>query len=723
MQVASITLAVPPGSARPLGVPHAPSSVFVGRDGETRALLDLFAPGGGTARRGRVALVTGPAGVGKSEPLLQAAHGAYRRGWFPGGVLSIDLRGYATDLPPLTPGEALGRLLHRLGLPLDAVPEHAEDRAAAYRDRAVLVLLDNARDSAQVRPLLPPDGCAALTASRHRLPALDDVHRLELTALPPEQSCELFLAAAHPEKGTGRSAALPHARRIAAHCGRLPLALRVAAARVREEPAEVLAEFASWLDDEGNRLLELDDGERAVTVSFRASYDRLDDGQRLLFALCGLHPGTRLDIRVVAALADLPARDVRRGIRELRDAHLVDTDGARRYRLHDLLHAYARTRAHEDLAEETVSAALDRLIDCYLCTADCADLAVAPGRYRLPHNVARTPHSTPDVAGREAALAGFADELPQLTAFVRTSAAGSDPSRCWILADAMRGFFFHAKAWDAWLETLQVTLDAATGAGEPRVQGILHNSMGVALIELGRSQEAARHYDEARARFELAGDAHGMAASVENRAWVYQYAGDHGAALADHQQALDVYRALGARRITALVQRGMALAEMELGRYEEAAAHLTEALDMFLALGLGLELDAAMALNGLGEGRSKAGDVESARRYFLRGLRRSRACGSPFEEARARDGLGGVLAATDPRRAARGAPLAACAVALPVPALPTRRRSPRPVVRTGTSFREPGGFSRRGYTNRESWAMGRLSACGDQVTAMSSYVF
>ncbi|MEW2131900.1 tetratricopeptide repeat protein [Streptomyces sp. NPDC005435] len=650
VQAANVTMTLSPAPVRPLGVPHAPSSVFVGRDEETRTLLDVLAPDDGSVPRRRVALVTGPAGVGKSELLLQNAHFAHRRGWFPGGVLAIDLQGYAADLPPLTPGEALGRLLYRLGLPLDAVPEHAEDRAAAFReylrDRSVLVLLDNAHDSAQVRPLLPPEGCAALVSSRHRLPALDDVHRLGLAALPPERSCELILAAAAlREEGAGE-----HVRRIAAQCGGLPLALRVAAARVRGETAEELADFAGRLDDERNGLMELDDGERAVTASFHASYDRLDDGPRLLFALWGLHPGTRLDVHGVAALADLPQPDVRRALRALRDAHLVDADGAGRYTMHDLLHAYARTRAHDDLTEARVQAALDRLIDYYLYTADRADAAVAPGRYRLPHTVARPPRSTPDVAAREAALAWFADELPHLTALLKVAAGSPDPSRCWFLADAMRGFFFHAKAWDTWLETLQVAMEAAVVAGEPRVQGILHNSMGVALIELGRPREAARHYDEARARFESAGDAHGVAASVENRAWVHQYAGDHEAALADHRRALGLYRSLDAPRNVAIVQRGMALAEMELGRYEEAAARLAEALETFLALGL--ELDAAMALNGLGEVHAKAGDTASARRYFLRALRRSRACGSSFEEARARDGLGTVLAATDPRRAA-----------------------------------------------------------------------
>ncbi|MFD3468099.1 tetratricopeptide repeat protein [Streptomyces sp. NPDC058682] len=618
------------------------------------ATLDTIRPDRETGTR--VGLVSGPAGVGKSELLLHAAHAALARGWFPGGVLSIDLQGYTDGLPPLTPGEALGRLLHRLGMPVDTIPGHVEDRAAAYRgcleERSVLVLLDNAVDSSQVRPLLPSGGCAALVTSRHRLPALDDVHRITLDPLQLEAACELLLAASlsDVEAEAEIRASRSHARKIAAHCGGLPLALRVAAARVRGQAPGQFEELAGWLDDERKRLVELDDGERTVTAAFRASYERLGDDRQLLFSLCGLHPGPRFDVHAAAALADLPVRDVRRLMQDLRNSHLVTADGVGHYRLHDLLHAYARTRAHEDIADEALRAATDRLIDYYLYTADCADLAVAPGRYRLPHSVGRPPRSTPDVDERPAALAWFADELPHLTALLRVAATTTEPSRCWLLADAMRGFFFHVKAWDSWLDTLQVALDVATAAGEPRVQGVLHNSMGIALIEQDRSPDAARHYRAAEELFEAAGDPHGVATSVENRAWVHQYAGDYAAALADHQKALGVYQGLGARRNEAIVLRGMALAQIELGRSEEAVAHLTQALGVFRELGL--DLDAAMALNGLGEAHTRAGDAAAARQYHLLALRQSRACGSVFEEARARDGLGTLSAPDRPAHAA-----------------------------------------------------------------------
>ncbi|MFD6038986.1 tetratricopeptide repeat protein [Streptomyces griseoincarnatus] len=655
VQARSVTLTTPPAPAPLLGAITAPTSVFVGRDADLATVLDAVRPDRTTGPR--VGLVSGPGGVGKSELLVHAAHAALAQGWFPGGLLWIDLQGYTENLPPLEPGEALGRLLHRLGLPPEAVPGHVDDRAAAYRqclqDRSVLVLLDNAGDnSAQVRPLLPPRGCAALVTSRHRLPALDDVHRLPLGLLPPDAAGDLFLALASPDAPTEAEtrSVRSSARRIAVHCGGLPIALRVAAARVRGSTAGEFTEFAGWLDDERKRLAELDDGERRVVAVFRSSYARLGDEPRRLFALCGLHPGPRLDIHTAAALADRPEREVRRLMQDLRNASLVTVDGAAHYRLHDLLHAYARTRAHEDIADDALRAATDRLIDYYLYMADQADLAVAPGRYRLPHSVGRPPHSVPDVGDRASALAWFTGNLPQLTAMLRVAATTAEPSRCWLLADALRGYFFHVKNWDGWLDTLRVALDVATAAGERRVQGILHNSTGLALIELGRSTEAARHYRVAEALFREADDPHGVATSVENHAWVHHDAGDYTAALAHHQRALDVYRRLDARRNEAIVLRGMALAEMELGRSEDAVSHLTRALGVFWELGL--DLDAAMALNGLGEAYTRAGDAVAARRNHLLALRESRACGSVFEEARAREGLGTVCASAGLGRAA-----------------------------------------------------------------------
>ncbi|MFD8545325.1 ATP-binding protein [Streptomyces sp. NPDC059649] len=646
---------------QPVGTPSSalpsPSAVHVGHEEELASLVAALGTGDGSAGPA-VSVVTGPGGVGKSELLIQAAHTALRQRRFPGGVLYVDLRGHDAGVPPLTPAEALGRLLHQLGVPAAAVPVHAEDRAAVYRrhltERPVLVVLDNAHDSAQMRPMLPPPGGSrVLVSSRRRLPAVDEAHRLTLDVLPHAAAVRLLLeVSARPGAGAGGPAAeevARHAARIAEQCGGLPLALRIAAARVRGRPPGAFADLAGWLADEQSRLDELDDGERRMASVLTVSYRDLDDDQRRLFALCGVHPGPRLGVHAAAALVDLPLARARRLLEGLCAAHMVHEEDRGRYRLHGLVHDYARERAQEDLTAAAREAAVDRLVDHYLATADRADRVLSPHRYRLQDEHGLPPGTALEVSSRADALSWLSAELDNLVGVCRAAARSSAPARSWLLADALRGYFFLAKTWAPWQATHQVALTAAERAGARRAQGILHNSLGLALLEQRDLPGASAHYTAAAGHFEAAGDAHGSANAVENHAWVRHYSGDYAGALDDHLRALRQYERLGAERNRAITLRGMSLAELELGRTTDAIGHLQEAGRIFDARDM--HLDAAMTLNGLGEAYAKADDPTSARRHLLRALRLSRSCGSRYEEARARRGLGSVCRAGAPRLA------------------------------------------------------------------------
>ncbi|UZJ33163.1 ATP-binding protein [Streptomyces endophytica] len=646
---------------QPVGTPSSalpsPSSVHVGHEAELASLKAALDTGDGSAGPA-VCLVTGPGGVGKSELLIQAAHAARRQRQFPGGLLYVDLRGHDAGSPPLTPGEALGRLLHQLGVPEAAVPVHAEDRAALYRrhlaEQTVLVVLDNAHDSEQVHPMLPPPGASrVLVSSRRQLPAVDEAHRMTLDVLPHDAAVRLLLeVSARPGAATagpaGEELARPAAR-IAERCGGLPLALRIAAARVRGRPPAAFADLAGWLADEQSRLDELDDGERRMTSVLAVSYRDLDDEQRRLFALCGVHPGPRLGLHAAAALVDLPLARVRRLLEGLCAAHMVQEEERGRYRLHGLVHDYARERAEEDLPAAVRRAAVDRLVDHYLATADRADRVLSPHRYRLQDEHGLPPGTAPEISSRTEALSWLAAELDNLVGICRAAADSSAPARSWLLADALRGYFFLAKTWTPWQATHEVALTAAERAGAHREQGILHNSLGLALLEQRDLPGASAHYTAAAGHFETAGDAHGSANAVENHAWVRHYSGDFAGALDDHLRALRQYERLAAERNRAITLRGMSLAELELGRTTDAIGHLQEAGRIFAERDM--HLDAAMTLNGLGEAYAKAGDPTSARRHLLRALRLSRSCGSRYEEARARRGLGSVCRAGAPRLA------------------------------------------------------------------------
>ncbi|MGG7570166.1 tetratricopeptide repeat protein [Streptomyces sirii] len=658
IQGGQVTITAPqqPAGAPSGGLPP-PSSVHIGHEAELTSLVAALDPDDRPSGPA-ACLVTGPGGVGKSELLLQAAHTAHRRRRFPGGVLFVDLQGHTSDTPPLSPGEALGRLLHQLGLPEPAIPAHAGDRAAAYRqhlaERPVLVVLDNAHDSDQVQPMLPPPGGSrALVSSRRLLPALDDVHRIALDVLPSDAAVRLLLeVSGHPGIAASDPAAQDlarHAARIAEHCGGLPLALRIAAARVRGRQPAAFADLAAWLADEQSRLDELDDGERRMTSVLAVSYRDLDQDQRRLFALCGVNPGPRWGIDAAAALAGLPPARVRRLLEGLCGAHMVQEDGRGRYRMHGLVHDYARERAAEDLAPSERASAVDRLVDHYLATADRADRVLSPRRYRLQDERGLPPGAAAEIPSRSAALAWLSAELDDFVGICRAAAESSAPERSWLLADALRGYFFLAKTWTPWEDTHRVALAAAERAGARREQGILHNSLGLALVEQRDLTGASAHYTAAAHHFEAAGDAHGGANAVENHAWVRHYSGDYAGALDDHLRALRQYELLGAERNRAITLRGTSLAEMELGRTTDAIAHLREAGRIFDELDL--HLDAAMTLNGLGEAYAKAGDPRAARLHLLRALRLSRSCGSRYEEARARHGLGSVSRADTPRRA------------------------------------------------------------------------
>ncbi|MFH8630884.1 tetratricopeptide repeat protein [Streptomyces lydicus] len=651
-----ITAPQQPAGAPSGGLP-LPASVHIGHEAELASLVAALEPGGPPSGPA-ACLVTGPGGVGKSELLVQAAYTVHRQRQFPGGVLFVDLQGHASGTPPLSSGEALGRLLHQLGVPEPAIPVHAADRAAAYRqhlaERPVLVVLDNAHDSDQVHPMLPPPGGSrALVSSRRLLPALDDAHRIALDVLPPDAAVRLLLdVSGHRGAGASGPAAeelVQHAVRIAERCGGLPLALRIAAARVRGKQSAAFANLATWLADEQSRLYELDDGERRMTSVLMVSYRDLDQDQRRLFALCGVNPGPRLGIHAAAALTGLPLARVRRLLEGLCGAHMMQEEEQGRYRMHGLVHDYARERAGEALAPSEREAAVDRLVDHYLATADRADRVLSPHRYRLQDERGDSPGANPEMPSRSVALSWLSAELDNVVGICRAAAQSSAPERSWLLADALRGYFFLAKTWTPWEGTHRVALAAAERAGAHREQGILHNSLGLALLEQRDLTGASTHYTSAARHFEAAGDAHGSANAVENHAWVRHYSGDYAGALDNHLQALRQYELLGAERNRAITLRGMSLAEMELGRPMDAIGHLREAGRIFDERDL--HLDAVMTLNGMGEAYAKAGDLRSARLHLLRALRLSRSCGSKYEEARARRGLGSVSRAGSPRLA------------------------------------------------------------------------
>jgi tetratricopeptide (TPR) repeat protein len=350
---------------RPPAELPAAQAGFAGRANDLAAIDDLLAQGS------RVLALVGPPGAGKSALALHVAHD--HRDRYSDGQLFAALRGASTN--PVTPDIVLTRFLGALGIPDDERRGDVDDLAARFRsavaDRKLLILLDDARDTSQVRPLLPGGrGCLVLVTSRRQLTDLPNAAQRTLGGLDDGEGLALLASAV----ADARVAADPEgAARIVRFCGGLPLAIRIAAARLRSRPAWTPSDLAARLADEGRRLDELRVGDRAVRSTFETSYAELSTMERLAFRRAGSHPGQVFGIGAAAALAGLDEPAVAAALERLVDAMLVESPAPHRYRLHDLLRLFATERFAAEEAPGDREGCLARLLDWLTTHAEAGD--------------------------------------------------------------------------------------------------------------------------------------------------------------------------------------------------------------------------------------------------------------------------------------------------------------------------------------------------------------
>ena len=635
-----------PQSAALPGLPPLPA-FFTGRDAELGRVVEALRILSSTPL---VCGVSGMPGVGKTTLALHAARSLSPT--YPGGFLFVDLHGHTPASRPEHPADVLDRLLRRLGVPADQIPRHLDDRAALFRQRLVgrrmLVILDDARDVAQVRPLLPQvTGCGTVITSRTRLTALDEAELVELGVLPTADGEALFRRVGGARLSREPDAAAGVGRVVAA-CSGLPLALRIAAARFRAEP-DSLADLCARLEDHQARLGELDDGDRSVVSALTVSYASLPTEVRRAFALLGVHPGADLELHAAAALLDRSLVAARRTLTDLVDRHLLTRSGPGRYRLHDLVAAFARTCLPEAPGE---GLARHRLVDYHLHVAELADIAITPHRYRIPLAIAHRPQVVPDVDHQAQAMEWFSSQEHVLVALCGEAAAHGLDVQCWQLAYTLRGYFFLTKRWQPWMETHEAALAAARRLGDVRAEALTLNNLGLAAIDQGRSRPAQDCYEQALILFGRVGDEHGQTTARANLGWIHFDAGRYRDFLAELRLAHDFYERAGSRRNAAITLRGIALGEIEVGEFADAVEHLEQVRRVFEDLDL--DLDLAMALNALGEAHGRAGEPDAAARSHHEALEVSLRCGSTFEAARAHHRLGDLAqAGEDPAGARR----------------------------------------------------------------------
>jgi DNA-binding SARP family transcriptional activator len=630
------------------GLPR-PDPHFTGRARELRAITGALAAGGGQS----LCAVYGMGGSGKTALAVQAAHAL--TGTFPDGVIFLDLHGYTEHRPALPVAEALDRLLRRMRVDGATIPADFDERAAFYHDllthRRMLFVLDNARDAAQVRPLLPgARGCAAIVTSR-RLATLDDALVLPLDLLAQNEAVELFRSVAGPGRLRGEPGAGELLARIAIRCGRLPLAIRIAAGRHRVRDKQSLADLEEALAGEDERLAELDDDGRSVAASFRVSLRDLPPPLARTFAMLTAAPGADFDSMAVAALADLPAGAAARQLRHLADRHLIIEHDPGRYRFHDLIGAFARQHATESVLADQQAAALQRLADYFLRTAEAADSLITPHRYRVPIELLDRGTAVPPLGDYDAAFAWLSVEHGNLAdTCVAAHAAGFDVV-CWQLAYTLRGYYYLTKSLQAWTATHEAALTAAQRCGDVRAEAMIVNNLGLVHLEGGAGDLSVGCYRQAQRLFASVPDPHGENTARANLAWLLFSENRFAEFVTEVRPVLDFYRRNGAERNAAITLRGIGLAEAGLGMIAESIADLRQALEAFTRLGL--LLDITMTWNGLGETYQRAGDDQRATEAFTMALTTGEQSKSEYEQARAHHRLGQLAAAAANRDAAR----------------------------------------------------------------------
>jgi DNA-binding SARP family transcriptional activator/tetratricopeptide (TPR) repeat protein len=630
----------PHRSARVVVVPRQlPADIpgFTGRAGILKA-LDALVDNRDLPETNAVviAAIAGMAGIGKTA---LAVHWAHRvAGDFEDGQLYVNLQGYAQGGSPLEPARALAGLLGALGLAPGEVPTEVEVAAALYRSllagRRTLVLLDNASSAEQVRPLLPGSPtCAVLITSRDRLGGLVATHgarRLTLDVLAPDEG----LALLEQLLGAGRIAAeRPSAADLVETCARLPLALRIAAANLANQPAQSIAGYLADLtaDDRLSRLAVAGEPHLAVQVAFDASYQRLPPATRRVFRLLGCVPGPEISVPAAAALAELPPETAAGLLDELSGAHLVESRGVGRFGLHDLLRRYARERVEREAA-----AALARLFAWYLRGTDAAGGRLYPDMSRLP--VPASTAGPPVTFDSDAeAMAWLDAERANLVAAVRHAAEHGSQPVAWLLADALRGYFWLRRHCTDWLVTARAGLAAATDAGDDRARAATRLSLGTAHHAMGRHPEAIEHYTAAHDLAERAGWSDGRATSLGNLGGLHSERGDFRQAADHHARSLAVARQAGrfAGEATGLLNLGVLL--NALGRQRESLDHFDQALALYRRIGS--RDGEALIFCNLGFAYRELGRLDTAHRHLTRSLAVMRELGDRYGETHSARGL------------------------------------------------------------------------------------
>lgn len=589
----------PPAPAPSLSTLPYDLTDFTGREEELRTLLKHAAePCDGT----RIVAVDGMGGSGKTSLAVRAAHQLAEQ--YPDGRLCFDLRGYSPGEEPLQPAAVLGALLRTLGIPDQRIPEDEGGRAALWRatlaGRRVLLLLDNACDSAQVRPILPASpGCLVLVTSRARLMHLDGAEWISLGVMPPDDSATLLTETL----GERRTAAEPEAvAELAELCGHLPLALRIASARLRNRSRWTVQYLVDRLRDETRRLGELSSGERSVAATIQLSYQAMEEQHRRAFRLLGLHPGTEVDVHSGAALLGTDCREAEDILERLLDVHLVQQHTLGQYALHDLVRSFAQSLRTE-AARAADHAAVERVLHYYVAASEQACTVLFPRRSRHAAPAPADVAELPPLDGIEQARGWFDQEHAALLSAVTVAhEQGLDLQTGQLARNAM--FYLNLRgSFDEYENIAVLAVASARRLGEPAALRTSLSNLTSSHWKLGRFRDGLESAAEALEIARSVGDTHGQAVSLDQLGLLHSCLGHLKEGRENLIRSIELHENA--------MRKEMALCNLStvcawLGQYEEAAAAAERAVELRRAYGepasrIPALNDLAIALLGLGE--------------------------------------------------------------------------------------------------------------------------
>lgn len=630
----------------------AAATHFTGRSEQLRQLIDLLAEP--SSRQAPViAAITGMGGVGKTALAVQAAHALSEQ--YPDGQLYLDLRGYGPD-DPMSSIDALGYLLRALGTPNDEIPVEVPEAAARFRSavaaRRMLIVLDNARDSAHVEPMVPgTPGSAVMVTSRRLLTALPNTRTFRLRSLEVTDGVQMLRTLAGSDRVDADGAGATEVVRL---CGSLPLALRMAGARLAVRPEWSIADLVRRLSNEQGRLDELERDDVGVRTSLAVSIDQLaessdaaDRSAAETFVYLGIPDGPDISLALAARLIDASQRETEARLERLVDLNLLESRAPGRYRLHDLLRVYARERAVRTIPPTERAAALTRMIRLYAAVAWRACELAQPAGSRLSWRADRRPKDGPPFSDPLDALAWLDNERAHLIPAARQAAGayGVDSELCVELAIGIVSYYLARHLWADWARVVRFALQVAERGNDRTATALLQIDLGYALTQLaeagsGDYDTALEHFWRGLAEFRAAGDREREPLCLINVCHALVLAGRAEEAVEHGEHGLRLARELGNLNAQAVACTNLGAAYGRLGDRDRQLARLRESLQ--LAEQVGSDPIRAEVHRQLAIAYDAAGQHDQARAELQHGAQVFRRAGDFLGTAGLMDELGAL---------------------------------------------------------------------------------